>query len=173
MEIITVDYIIIIIIASIAAYFDDKKRIIEKMFSIFKRKNPQAEEKKSCFEVELTACVLAYELARSDGNISNEELSILMNEIDSVSAKVGKEKEEIFKIIEIYSNDSVSFFEFIQDINKDYSKSEKLDLIYLMWKVAFADNKLDVDEERLVRRLADLINIKDIDVLKLKDRAQN
>jgi uncharacterized tellurite resistance protein B-like protein len=30
-----------------------------------------------------------------------------------------------------------------------------------------------VDEERLVRRIADLIRVKDIDVLKLKDRAKN
>ena len=38
-----------------------------------------------------------------------------------------------------------------------------------MWRMAYADNKLDVDEERLIRRMADLINIKDIDILKLKD----
>ena len=38
-----------------------------------------------------------------------------------------------------------------------------------MWKTAYADGRLDVDEERLVRRVADLIKIKDIEVLKLKD----
>ena len=38
-----------------------------------------------------------------------------------------------------------------------------------MWRMAYADNKLDVDEERLIRRMADLINIKDMDILKLKD----
>ena len=37
-----------------------------------------------------------------------------------------------------------------------------------MWRIAFADGKLDIDEERLIRRLADLIKIKDLDVLKLK-----
>ena len=41
-----------------------------------------------------------------------------------------------------------------------------------MWQTAYADGKLDVDEERLVRRVADLINIKDIEVLKLKDDAK-
>ena len=41
-----------------------------------------------------------------------------------------------------------------------------------MWKTAYADGKLDVDEERLIRRVADLINIKDIDVLKLKDSSK-
>ena len=42
-----------------------------------------------------------------------------------------------------------------------------------MWKIAYADGKLEVDEERLIRRLADLIKIKDLDVLKLKDIAKN
>ena len=41
-----------------------------------------------------------------------------------------------------------------------------------MWDIAFADGKLDVNEERLIRRLADLIKIKDIEVLKLKDSAR-
>ena len=42
-----------------------------------------------------------------------------------------------------------------------------------MWQIAYADNNLEVDEERLIRRLADLINVKDIEVLKLKDLFKN
>ena len=42
-----------------------------------------------------------------------------------------------------------------------------------MWKIAYADGRLDVDEERLIRRLADLIKIKDMEVLKLKDFFKN
>ena len=41
-----------------------------------------------------------------------------------------------------------------------------------MWQTAYADGKLDVDEERLIRRVADLIKIKDVEVLKLKDDAK-
>ena len=37
---------------------------------------------------------------------------------------------------------------------------------------SYADGKLDVNEERLIRRLASLIKIKDIEVLKLKDSAK-
>ena len=65
------------------------------------------------------------------------------------------------------------FHDFIQDININYSKDDKLLLIKFLWKTAYADGKLDVDEERLVRRVADLIKIKDIEVLKLKDEEKN
>ena len=140
------------------------------MFNFFKRKKEnQLDISESDFEIELTAAVLAYEIARSDGDISNSELSVLMEEIEKIAKKVGKDKYEILKIVEMYSKDSVSFHEFIEDINNKYLKDEKLSLLKFMWKTAYADGRLDVDEERLVRRVADLIKIKDVEVLKLKD----
>ena len=116
---------------------------------------------------------MAYEIARSDGDISDDELFVLMEEIGKIALKVGKEKSEILKIVENYSKDSTSFFEFIEDINKNYEKDNKLSLLEFMWKTAYADGRLDVDEERLIRRVADLIKIKDVEVLKLKDISKN
>ena len=139
------------------------------MFNFFKKQNQNITENEPSFEIELTAAVLAYEIARSDGDINKDELSVLMEEIEKIAVQVGKEKLEILKIIESYSKDSVSFYEFIEDINKNYSKEEKLSLIKFLWKTAYADGRLDVDEERIVRRVADLIMIKDVEVLKLKD----
>jgi len=139
------------------------------MFSFFKKNNKKHISKKATFEIELTGAVLAYEIARSDGNISQDELSLLMEEVNLIAKKVDKDKEEIFKIIEMYSKDSVSFHDFIQDINENYTKDEKLSLIEFLWKTAYADGKLNIDEEKLVRRVADLIKIKDIEVLRLKD----
>ena len=144
------------------------------MLNIFKKKKvTQDIQKNPEFEIELIGAVLAYEIARSDGDISDLELNLLIEEIKKISKKVNKTDEEIFSIIETYSKDSVSFHEFIADINNDFSKEQKLSLISFLWDVAFADSQLDVDEERLIRRIADLIRIKDIEVLKLKDKARN
>ena len=143
------------------------------MFKFFKKEKKEVSSDKPSFEIELTAAVLAYEIARSDGEISDEELSLLMLEIEKISKKVGRDKQEIFKIVEIYSNDSVSFHDFIEDINKNYSKEEKISLLRFMWQTAYSDGVLHVDEERLVRRVADLIRIKDVEVLKLKHDAKS
>ena len=144
------------------------------MFSFFKKENKnKLDSIQPSFEIELTAAVLAYEIARSDGDISNDELSVLMEEIEKIAKKVGKEKYEILKIVEMYSKDSVSFHEFVEDINNNYQKDQKLSLLGFMWKIAYADGRLDVDEERLVRRVAELIKIKDVEVLKLKYLSKN
>ena len=145
-----------------------------QMFNFFKKnKTEQKNDDGASFEIELTAAVLAYEVARSDGEVSDTELNVLMEEIGIISKKVGKDQSEILKIIEIYSKDSVSFYEFIHDINQNYSKEEKISLLKFVWKIAYADGQLDVNEEKLIRRLADLIKIKDIEVLKLKDLIKN
>ena len=143
------------------------------MFKFFKKKKDIVVNKSEKFEIELTATILAYEIARSDGDISKSELDLLLNEVKKITSKVNKSQNEILEIIETYSKNSVSFHEFIEDINKDYSKEEKLSLIKYLWDVAYADNILEVSEERLIRRIADLIKIKDVEVLKLKDSSKN
>jgi uncharacterized tellurite resistance protein B-like protein len=141
------------------------------MFSVFKKKE-KLDENKESFEIELTGSVLAYEIARSDGDISYDEEILLLNEIKKISKKTDKDEKDILKLIETYSNNSVSFYEFIEDINKYFTKEDKLLLISFLWNVAYADSRLDVDEERLIRRIADLINLKDMEVLKLKNKAK-
>jgi uncharacterized tellurite resistance protein B-like protein len=116
---------------------------------------------------------LAYEIARSDGDIADSELSIILEELKKITTKVQKTEDDILQIIQNFSNNSVSFHEFIEDINKDYSKEDKLLLLSFLWSVAYADSILEVSEERLIRRIADLIHLKDIDVLKMKDRVKN
>jgi len=144
------------------------------MFNIFKKRNKEKETNinKHNFEIDLIACVLAYEVARADGGISNDELASLLKEVEKITYSVNKSTQEILNLIKSYSENSISFHEFITDINNHFTKENKLELINYLWNVAYADNVLDINEERLIRRIADLINLKDLDVLRLKDKAK-
>ena len=59
------------------------------MFSFFKKKKIDEIESQEGFELELTAAVLAYEIARSDGEISESELEVLLSEIKKIATDVG------------------------------------------------------------------------------------
>ena len=142
------------------------------MIKFFKKDKTAINEVEDSFEIELTASVLAYEIARSDGEISKSELDVLLSEIKKIASNVGKTNNEILNIIENYSRNSISFYEFIEDINKKFTKDDKLSLLRFLWDVAYADTILEVNEERLIRRIANLINIKDIEVLKLKNKSK-
>ena len=105
------------------------------MFNFFKEKKSTHSKKHPAFELELTALVLAYEVARSDGVISEPELDVLLQEIKKIAPIVKKDETAIYEILEQFSSNSVSFHEFIQDINKDLSKNEKLSLITILWEI--------------------------------------
>tara|TARA_Y100000385_G_scaffold110841_1_gene115068 strand:+ start:1990 stop:2430 length:441 start_codon:yes stop_codon:yes gene_type:complete len=143
------------------------------MFNFFKKQEKPVKEVKNNIDIELTASLLAYEIARSDGEILDSELSIILEELKKTSSKVNKTEDEILQIIQNFSSNSISFHDFIEDINKDYSKKDKLSLLSFLWSVAYADSILEVNEERLIRRIADLIHLKDMDVLKIKDKVKN
>ena len=72
--------------------------------------------------------MLAYEIARSDGEITENELNVMMEEIEKIAKKVEKDKSEIFKIVEIYSSDSV-FSWIYRRYKSSYLKDDKLQLM--------------------------------------------
>ena len=138
---------------------------------IFVRDNNAAKtEEKKVYDPLTIACMLAYEVARSDGEISEDELKsikdlILLNNRD--------DEKEILEKISSFSNENSSFYDFVKEINTNFSYEEKENLIKALWDVAFVDGVLETHEERLIRRIADLIFIKDVRVLKLKYQSKN
>lgn len=143
------------------------------MFNFFKKiEDVNLDEQKYEFDIELVGCALAYEVANADGNIDSDELKKIKAELTKRSNILGIDSDEVLKTIEMQSNESVSFNDFINQINDNFLQDQKLEMIDFLWQTAYADNVLDVDEERLIRRIADMIRIKDMQVLKLKDKAK-
>ena len=143
------------------------------MFNFFKKNTSSQDlEQDSSFNIELVAYALAYEVAIADGAIDNDELARIKLGLENISIKLSQSTEELFQVIEEHTQNSVSFYEFVEDINSNFNKEQKLALIKLLWETAYADNVLEVNEERLIRRVADLIRIKSSLVLKLKDEVR-
>jgi len=145
------------------------------MFNFFK-KVPADNSKDDIaveFNFELVGCALAYEVAKADGAIDINELNKIKAEVENKSNELGLNSEEVLLTIEKQSIESISFNDFINQINDNFSQDQKIQMIEFLWQTAYADNILDVDEERLIRRIADMIRIKDMKVLKLKDQAKN
>ena len=143
------------------------------MFNFFKKiEENNLDEQKYEFDIELVGCALAYEVAKADGSIDLDELEKIKVELTKRSNALGLDSDEVLKTIEMQSNESDSFNDFINQINDNFLQDQKLEMIDFLWQTAYADNILDVDEERLIRRIADMIRIKDMQVLKLKDKAK-
>ena len=137
--------------------------------NLFNNKNIKNESlSKEGFDIHSTSLVLAYEVARSDGEIDINEIEYLKGLIDDSECK-----DKILNQLEEFSENNVSFYNLIKDINDNCSIDQKEGIIRLLWDVAYSDEFLEVHEERIIRRIADLIMIRDIRVLRLKDDSKN
>ena len=137
--------------------------------NLFNNKNIKNESlSKEGFDIHSTSLVLAYEVARSDGEIDINEIEYLKNLIDDSECK-----DEILNQLEEFSENNASFYNLIKDINDNCSIDQKEGIIRLLWDVAYSDEFLEVHEERIIRRIADLLMIKDVRVLRLKDDSKN
>jgi uncharacterized tellurite resistance protein B-like protein len=65
-----------------------------------------------------------------------------------------------------------TFFEFTHLINDGYTREQKIQLLENLWKIAYLDGHLDMEEDYLVDKIARLITIPRTDVLMAKNRAQ-
>ena len=139
------------------------------MFSFFRNKKVGA-EKKAPKNLKLISLCLAYEVANADNEIDSKERDLLLNLIkENIDVSLISEKD-ILQVIQEDSKKSISFYDIIRDINKSLNKEEKVDIIKMLWEVAYADNVLDVDEERIIRRSAEMLGIKPSIVLQTKDQ---
>ena len=140
------------------------------MFNFFKKKEEKKEKPKN---LKLIALCLAFEVANADNDVDVRERELILKKIkESLDLSVLTEKE-IFNIIQEESERRVSFYDIINDINKNLDKKEKIDVLKMLWEIAYADKVLDVDEERIIRRSAEMLGIKPSIVLQTKEEFKN
>ena len=140
------------------------------MFNFFKKKEEKKEKPKN---LKLIALCLAFEVANADNDIDIREKDLILEKIkESIDVTVLTEKE-IFDVIQEESQNRVSFYDIIHDINKNLDKKEKIDVLKMLWEIAYADKVLDVDEERIIRRSAEMLGIKPSIVLQTKEEFKN
>ena len=140
------------------------------MFNFFKKKEEKKEKPKN---LKLIALCLAFEVANADNDIDTREQNLILEKIkESVDVSVLTEKE-IFDVIQEESQKRVSFYEIINDINKNMDKKGKIDVLKMLWEIAYADKVLDVDEEKIIRRSAEMLGIKPSIVLQTKEVFKN
>ena len=102
---------------------------------------------------------LMFEIAISDGNLDKAELEMIKKR----ASKSGDNDEKVSKIIKRIideTEDSVSFYPSVKEINDTHSLEEKKELLSVLWTLVKADSVVDAYEENLYFKIAELIKIK-------------
>ena len=128
------------------------------------------EEKESNTSLELL-CGLMIEAAYTDGQIdeieSNKIKSTLINIFDEDPNDVDLVLEKAIK----NKNNSKSLHYYTSYINKNFDENKKLLLIEALWEIVLSDGKIHDYESNLIRRLAGLLYISDVNSGNAKKKA--
>ena len=102
---------------------------------------------------------LMFEIAISDGNLDPLELKLLKSRANDIASE-GESSSAVLKKIIDETEQSTSLYPTVKKINETYSRDQKLDLLQILWELVAADKVIDVYEENLYFKIAELIRIK-------------
>ena len=136
----------------------------KKLFEVPARESELEREHR----LQLAAAALLIETARADFNedevedaslrsVLCETLDVSPQEVDTLLQQAGEQLDE-----------ATSLYDFTRVINDNYSADQKLELISSMWRVAYADGRLDKYEEYLIRQVAELTYVPHSDYIRVK-----
>lgn len=118
----------------------------------------------------LATAALLIEMARADFDVKDEELLMVADSIKETFGLAHNEAVKLVALAEREANEATCHYEFTSLINKEFQPEDKVQIIEMMWQVAYADNKLQKYEEALVRKIADLIYVPHKDFIAAKHR---
>ena len=114
---------------------------------------------------------LMIEAANTDGNVSNDEVDKISVSLINIFKEHPKDVEEAISKALNDKDNSNSLHFYTSKLNKSFSHEKKLLLIEVLWEVILSDNEIHDFESNLLRRLAGLLYISDIECGNAKKRA--
>ena len=139
--------------------------------NILNNKNSQ-EEKEGSKSLELLSGLMI-EAAYTDGQIDDIELNKIKLSLINVFDEDSSDVELVLNEALRNKNNSKSLHHYTSYINKNFSEDRKLLLIEVLWEIVLSDGEIHDYESNLIRRLAGLLYISDVNSGNARKRALN
>ncbi|MEM7443724.1 MAG: TerB family tellurite resistance protein [Pseudomonadota bacterium] len=123
---------------------------------------PVSEEDRAA-DLRLAAAALLVEQARMDETIDDSEHDRIV-ELVRWRFKLGEEEAaELVQSAEGLTSGPAQWYGLTAKIKNAFNQDERIQMIEMLWDVAYADGKLDDMEANLIRRIAGLLYVDDRD----------
>ena len=123
--------------------------------------------------LKLAAIALMIEVMRVDEHKSKDEVDAIMR-ASMVKFDIDRQQAlELMELAELELRDATDYHQFTSLINQGYDAEHKKLILEFMWQVAYADGQLDMYEEHVIRKVADLLYISHPDFIRLKEKVRS
>ena len=131
-------------------------RAIKQYFN--EQLQPDADQSPSEHKLQIAAAALLFEVNRGE-NADADERDVIAGAVRHQFQLSDDETRELLELAAAESQDATSLHGFISLVNTHWSMEQRTELVEFMWRVAYADNRLDDHEVHLMRKIARLLYI--------------
>jgi uncharacterized tellurite resistance protein B-like protein len=117
------------------------------------------EESRNADDIRVATCAIFLELASIDNEFSEEERQ---NILSMMQDEYNVSREHAIALAELANRElaeSVDVWKFTNQINENYSEGEKMRIVELLWRLVYADGRLDAHEDYLMHKLGKLLRL--------------
>jgi uncharacterized tellurite resistance protein B-like protein len=109
--------------------------------------------------IENALCILLVDIARADDEFTDNESSLIISLMKKYFNIDDEGVKTLIKSAEEYFKREDSIYEYTVIINQNFSNENKYELLRDLWRLAFADNKMDIYEESMVKKISGLLDV--------------
>jgi len=123
-------------------------------------------------QARLAATALMVEVMRVDEQKTDAEIETVLAVIEQKFAVTRNDAENILSAASAELSDATDYHQFTRLINADYEMPQKIAMIEFLWQVAYADGELDMYEEHVIRKVAELIYVPHKAFIRTKEKVR-
>ncbi|SFH47402.1 TerB family tellurite resistance protein [Modicisalibacter xianhensis] len=146
--------------------------MLDAIQQFFTRTLAPQDDANRALTLELATAALLCEVVRADYQTEPQELDTLRDMLQSRFSLNRAAVDELMELAAAEADQAVDHFQFVRLVNEHYDYVDKVELVELMWRLAYADEQLDALEEHRIRKLADLLFVRHSDFIRTKLRVQ-
>lgn len=122
--------------------------------------------------LQLATAALLIEMVRADFHIEPEERRAALRTIQGAFQLGADETEELIRLAEQEADEAVSLYQFTNLIDRHFPQERKVQVVEMLWRIAYADGVKDMHEEHLVRKVADLLHVPHRDFIRTRHKVE-
>ncbi|MCW8916654.1 MAG: TerB family tellurite resistance protein [Magnetovibrio sp.] len=133
--------------------------MINRLVKLFSTKdNPEALTQDNR---QLAAAALLVEAAVLDGSFGEDERAVVLKLLKERFDLSDAEVDELLQDAEAQINKSIELYTITRTIKDNFEHDDRVEMIEMLWHVAYADQELHDYEANLVRRVSGLLYVSD------------
>ncbi|MEI8705307.1 tellurite resistance TerB family protein [Pseudoalteromonas sp. B62] len=137
---------------------------IKQLFAVFDDQQPSMQK----HDLKTAVAALLIEVMRADAKLEHDEQQTLTVTLKKYFNLTDTEVNELTNNAASSLDDSIDYFQFSKQINEHCSAEQRIEIIELLWRLAYADGEIDPQEDYVIRKVAGLLYVTHTDFIAAK-----